>query len=92
MTRAPALMAATFFAARVVAHEEIARPLREAVPEGRAAYLVRCSRCVGPWAAVGLLAADRTGPGRVAVDALALAGANAFLQSAFTGLCRWANR
>lgn len=55
--------------------------------------LVTCSRCVGTWAAAGLaftqILAPRTG--RLLSWSLAAAGANDFLQAAFTALTSKAN-
>ena len=55
--------------------------------------LVTCSRCVGTWAAAGLafsqILAQRTG--RLLTWSLAAAGANDFLQAAFTALTSKSN-
>jgi Protein of unknown function (DUF1360) len=50
--------------------------------------LVTCSRCVGTWAAAGLAATQILAPrfGRLLTWSLAAAGANDFLQAAFTAL------
>jgi hypothetical protein len=63
--------------------------LRQAVGE-----LVTCSRCVGTWIAAGLAATDVIAPrfGRTLSWALAVGGANDFLQAGFSALTGAANR
>jgi hypothetical protein len=63
--------------------------LRQAVGE-----LVTCSRCVGTWIAAGLTATDVIAPrfGRTLNWALAVGGANDFLQAGFAALTGAANR
>jgi hypothetical protein len=65
------------------------RRLRYAMGE-----LLTCTRCVGSWSALGLVGLRTLRPreAQVVVPMLALAGANDFLQSGFTALCRQANR
>lgn len=88
----PRLALATFFVARVVAHERIAEPLRFRAARYEFTHqLVQCSRCIGPWAAAALLALDRTAIGRTTVDALALGGVNTAAQAAFAAVCACAN-
>jgi len=55
--------------------------------------LVTCSRCVGTWAAAGLAFSQILAPrtGRLLSWSLAAAGANDFLQAAFTALTSKAN-
>jgi hypothetical protein len=55
--------------------------------------LVTCSRCVGTWAAAGLAFAQILAPrtGRLLSWSLAAAGANDFLQAAFSALTSKAN-
>lgn len=63
--------------------------IRQAVGE-----LVTCSRCVGTWIAAGLAGADVVAPrfGRTLSWALAVGGANDFLQAGFSALTGAANR
>lgn len=58
------------------------------------AELVTCTRCVGVWNAAMLTALRALAPahGKVVVDVLSVAGANNFLQAAFTRLTADANR
>lgn len=62
--------------------------LRQAVGE-----LVTCSRCAGTWVAAGLSATQIIAPqfGRLLTWTLATAGANDFLQAAFTALTAKSN-
>lgn len=55
--------------------------------------LVTCSRCVGTWAAAGLAVSQIVAPrtGRILSWSLAAAGANDFLQAAFSALTSKAN-
>ena len=55
--------------------------------------LVTCSRCVGTWAAAGLAFSQILAPrtGRLLTWSLAAAGANDFLQAAFTALTSKSN-
>jgi Protein of unknown function (DUF1360) len=55
--------------------------------------LITCSRCAGTWAAAGLAATQILAPrfGRLLTWSLAAAGANDFLQAAFTALTENAN-
>ena len=57
--------------------------IRQAIGE-----LVTCTRCVGTWAAVGLVATEALMPsfGRVLIRSLALGGANDWLQAGFSAL------
>lgn len=63
--------------------------LRQAVGE-----LVTCSRCVGTWCAAGIAGVDVLAPrvGRTLSWALAVGGANDFLQAGFSALTGAANR
>ncbi|MFL5982853.1 MAG: DUF1360 domain-containing protein [Gaiellaceae bacterium] len=104
------LAAATFKAARTLAHDEVSSFLREPFVEGHAhegdedpvetgdyrqaiGELVTCSRCVGTWSAAGLAASQILAPrfGRLLTWSLATAGANDFLQAAFSALTHKAN-
>jgi Protein of unknown function (DUF1360) len=61
---------------------------RQAVGE-----LVTCSRCVGTWAAAGLVTSQILAPrfGRLLTWSLATAGVNDFLQAGFAALAKKAN-
>jgi hypothetical protein len=56
--------------------------------------LVTCTRCIGAWAAVGLVAAETVSPsfGRVLIRSLALGGANDWLQAGFAALTNKADQ
>ncbi len=62
--------------------------LRQAVGE-----LLTCSRCIGTWAATGLLSVQTLAPrtGRLLTSALAVAAVNDFLQAGFSALTAKAN-
>ena len=62
--------------------------LRQAIGE-----LVTCSRCIGTWVAGGLTATQIVAPrfGRVLTWSLAAAGANDYLQAAFSALTAKSN-
>ena len=64
------------------------RRLRYAVGE-----LLGCTRCVGAWSALGLIALRTHSPaaGRTVTTVLAVSAGNDALQSAFTWLCSRAN-
>ena len=104
------LAAASFKAARTLAHDEVSSFLREPFVEGHAhegdedpvetgdyrqaiGELVTCSRCVGTWSAAALAASQILAPrfGRLLTWSLATAGANDFLQTAFSALTNKAN-
>jgi hypothetical protein len=55
--------------------------------------LVTCSRCIGTWAAAGLATTQILAPrvGRILTWTLAAAGANDFLQAAFSALANKSN-
>ena len=63
--------------------------VRQAIGE-----LVTCSRCIGMWAAAGLVGVDLAAPafGRPLRWSLAVAGANDWLQAGFAGLTAAPNR
>jgi hypothetical protein len=54
---------------------------------------VTCSRCIGTWAAAGLATTQILAPrvGRLLTWTLAAAGANDFLQAAFSALANKSN-
>ena len=104
------LSAATFKAARTVAHDEVLSFLREPFVQGEAhegdekpvetgdarqaiGELLTCSRCIGMWAAAGVIGLHTSAPrsGRLLTWSLAAAGANDFLQAAFSALTAKAN-
>jgi len=104
------LAAATFKAARTLAHDEVSSFLREPFVEGAAhegdeepvetgdyrqaiGELVTCSRCVGTWSAAALATSQILAPrfGRLLTWSLATAGANDFLQAAFSALTNKSN-
>lgn len=105
----PLLALATFALADVLAKEKISTWIREPFvvegadhkpvgPEGhgmRAAIgeLMTCTRCVGTWAALGLVALRTASPaaGRATVRVLALAGVNDLMQSGFRLLAERTN-
>ncbi len=62
--------------------------LRQALGE-----LLTCSRCIGTWAAAGLLSAQTLAPrtGRLLTSTLAVAAVNDFLQAGFAALTAKAN-
>ena len=103
------LAGATFKAARIVSQERLGSVVRAPFVDGESGAsdaeaagdglqqaigeLVTCTRCVGTWAALGLVAAP---DGRLAYRALLIttlaAGAvNDLLQAGFVALCNTAN-
>jgi uncharacterized protein DUF1360 len=104
------LSAATFKAARTVAHDEVLSFLRAPFVQGAAhegdekpletgdarqaiGELLTCSRCIGMWAAAGVVALHTVAPrtGRLLTWSLAAAGANDVLQAGFSALTAKAN-
>jgi hypothetical protein len=104
------LSAATFKAARTLAHDEVTSFLRDPFVEGEAheggeeplesgdfrqaiGELVTCSRCGGTWAAAALATTQILAPrfGRLLTWSLAAAGANDWLQAAFSAVTEKAN-
>jgi len=94
--------AATFALAKVIARERIGTWVREPFvdeddgrrPRGRrlrhaVGELLTCTRCVGAWSALGLIALRLTSPatGRVVNDVLAVSAMNDWLQASFKVLC-----
>ena len=95
---------ATFALAKVIAKEKIGSWVREPFVEhegtqpqrirGRrlqraVGELLTCTRCVGAWSALGLIALRLTSPatGRVVNDVLAVSAMNDWLQAGFKLLC-----
>jgi hypothetical protein len=104
------LSAATFKAARTVAHDEVLSFLREPFVQGEAhegdekpletgdarqaiGELLTCSRCIGMWAAAGVVGLHTIAPraGRLLTWSLAASAANDFLQAGFSALTAKAN-
>ncbi|MBA3736301.1 MAG: DUF1360 domain-containing protein [Actinobacteria bacterium] len=69
------------------------RPVQTGDMEQAIGELVTCSRCVGTWAAAGLVTAQILAPrfGRMLTWILAGAGVNDFLQAGFAALSQKAN-
>lgn len=106
----PVLALATFALAQVIAKEKVATWIREPFveetgehrpsrPEGSGVRyavgeLLTCTRCLGAWAALGLVGLRTAAPpaGRAASTVLAAAGANSFLQGSFRLLTERANK
>lgn len=104
------LAMSTFTLADVLAKERVSTWLREPFveegtdhkpvrPEGSGmryaiGELLTCTRCVGAWSAMGLVALRTASPtaGRATMRVLALAGVNDFLQSSFRLLAERTNR
>jgi Protein of unknown function (DUF1360) len=100
------LAGATFKTARIVSRERLGSVVRAPFVEGDATSpdaapagnglqraigeLVTCTRCVGTWAALGLVAARTVAPrpGRLLITTLAVGAANDFMQAGFTVLCK----
>jgi hypothetical protein len=101
------LSAATFALSKLVVHEKVETwvraPFLEEQPEGRrpkgrrlryaVGELLSCTRCMGAWGALGLVALRTHAPvpGRVVTTVLATSAANDFLQTGFTWLCSKSN-
>lgn len=104
------LSAATFKAARTVAHDEVLSFIREPFVQGEAhegdeqpiedggarqaiGELITCSRCIGMWAAAGVVGMHTIAPrtGRLLTWSLAASAANDFLQAGFAALTAKAN-
>jgi hypothetical protein len=102
------LGAASFALSKVIARERIGAWVREPFvddpvepsrPRGRRVRralgeLVMCTRCVGAWSALGLVALRVASPqaGRTVTAVLATSATNDFLQAGFKALCGVANR
>jgi len=101
------LSAATFALSKLLVHEKIETwvraPFVEEAPGGKrpkgrrlryaVGELLSCTRCVGAWGALGLVALRTQAPvqGRVVTTVLAASAANDFLQTGFTWLCSKSN-
>ena len=101
------LSAATFALSKLIVHEKVEtwlrQPFVEERPEGKrprgrrlryaVGELLNCTRCVGAWSALGLVALRMHSPaaGRAATAVLATSAGNDMLQTAFSLLCARAN-
>jgi hypothetical protein len=101
------LSAATFALSKLVVHEKVEtwvrRPFVDERPDGtrpkgrRLRYavgeLLSCTRCLGAWSALGLVALRSLHPpaGRIVTSVLAVSAGSDFLHSGFTLLCQRAN-
>ena len=104
------LSAATFKAARTIAHDEVTSFIRAPFVKGEAhegdeepvedggvrqalGELLTCSRCIGMWAAAGVVAVHTIAPrsGRLLTWSLAASAANDVLQAGFSALASKAN-
>jgi Protein of unknown function (DUF1360) len=85
------LSAATFKASRTVAHDE--EPVEDGGARQAFGELLTCSRCIGMWAAAGVVALHTIAPrtGRLFTWSLAAAAANDVLQAGFAALTSKAN-
>ncbi len=75
------------------AHEGDEKPVRDGGVRQVVGELVTCSRCIGVWAAAGLVSAHTLAPrtGRLLTWSLAASGANDWLQAGFAALTSKAN-
>jgi Protein of unknown function (DUF1360) len=103
----PVLAAATFALSKLIVHEKVETWLRQPFvaesagrrrPRGRrlryaVGELLGCTRCMGAWTALGLVALRLHSPaaGRTATTVLAASAGNDVLQTAFQLLCERAN-
>jgi hypothetical protein len=101
----PVFGLATFALTKALAKEKVGTWVREPVvderahkPKGRrlrfaVGELLTCTRCLGTWSSLGLVALRVARPreGRILATVLASAGVNDWLQSGFTLLCNRAN-
>lgn len=103
------LSAATFKVSRTVAHDEVTSFLRAPFVKGEAhegdeepveggsrqalGELLTCSRCIGMWAAAGVVALHTVAPrtGRLMTWSFAASAANDVLQAGFAALTSKAN-
>jgi hypothetical protein len=103
----PALGLATFALSKLIAKEKVENwmrePFVEETPQGRRpkgtgmryaiGELLNCTRCVGAWSSLGLVALRVTRPreAKVVTAVLATSALNDFLQTGFTWACARAN-
>jgi hypothetical protein len=104
----PALGLATFALSKLIAKEKVETWVREPfvdeTPNGRepkgtrlryaVGELLTCTRCVGAWSSLGLVALRVTRPreAKVVAAVLATSALNDFLQTGFNWACAAANR
>jgi len=96
--------AATFALSKLIVHEKVEtwlrRPFVEELPEGRkrprgrrmryaVGELLNCTRCMGAWSALGIVALRLHAPpaGRTLTTVLAASAGNDFLQAGFAWAC-----
>lgn len=105
-TELPTLGLATFALSKLVAKEKVETWVREPFvdeqtrrPKGRrlryaVGELLTCTRCLGAWSSLGLVALRvlRPDEARVVTTVLATSALNDFLQTGFTALCAESNR
>ena len=101
----PALAAASFALSKLVVHEKVESWVRRPFvdeerrkPKGRrlryaVGELLTCTRCMGAWSALGLVALRLHSPtaGRTVATVLAASAGNDLLQSSFKAICAHAN-
>jgi hypothetical protein len=101
------MSAATFALAKLLVHEKVETwvraPFVEETPEGKrpkgegfryaVGELLSCTRCIGAWSALGLVALRVHSPrtGRFVATVLAVSAGNDFMQSAFSAICARTN-
>jgi hypothetical protein len=101
------LSAATFALSKLVVHEKVEtwlrQPFLEERPDGKrprgrrlryaVGELLNCTRCMGAWTALGLVALrlHSPGAGKTVTTVLAASAGNDVLQTAFSLLCAKAN-
>jgi len=75
------------------AHEGDEKPVEDGGPRQAIGELLTCSRCIGMWAAAGVVSLQTVAPrtGRLLTWSLAAAAANDFLQAGFAALTSKAN-
>ena len=75
------------------AHEGAEEPVETGGARQAIGELLTCSRCIGTWAAAGLLSTQTLAPrtGRLLTGTLAVAAANDFLQAGFAALTSKSN-
>ena len=101
----PALAAASFALSKLVVHEKVESWVRRPFvdeerrkPKGRrlryaVGELLTCTRCMGAWSSLGLVALRLHSPaaGRTVTTVLAASAGNDLLQSSFKAICAHAN-
>ena len=106
VTELPVLGLATFALAKLVAKEKVETWVREPFVDERSrrpkgsglryavGELLTCTRCLGAWSSLGLVALRVVRPdeARVVTGVLATSALNDFLQTGFSALCASSNR